>query len=333
MEAEFQEMESKQLDGQETEFQEMESKGLDEGPDSSEQSISNAEGGVQSHSQSENPGPTDSGPTDSGPTHVGQNAEISFSQMPSTLSPDYSPQDFRMLRKAIKESSLLHLSFYFLDYVLRAQTALFEQIHSQQGLSRIIVAMTILCSGLSAIYGATMGMNHSVWLALSSTLKLPCLFLITATICIPSLYTFNVLLGQRFKFLQTVALMTMTLATTTILLASLAPLSLFFVLTTKNYHFLKLMHVAVLGLCGLYGVQYLYRGCTYIAFRMEQPLNKLLLRVWIAIYAVVGMQLGWRLRPFIGSPGPFEVFRSQGDSNFYITVWQAFVNLLGPPGN
>jgi hypothetical protein len=66
---------------------------------------------------------------------------------------------------------------------------------------------------------------------------------------------------------------------------------------------------------------------------MEQPLNKLLLRVWIAIYAVVGMQLGWRLRPFIGSPGPFEVFRSQGDSNFYITVWQAFVNLLGPPGN
>jgi hypothetical protein len=105
--------------------------------------------------------------------------------------------------------------------------------------------------------------------------------------------------------------MTMTLGTTTILLASLAPLSFFFVLTTKDYSFLLLMHVAIMGLCGIYGVQYLYRGCTYIAFRMEQPLNKLLLRVWIGIYAVVGMQLGWRLRSFVGATGsPFEILRS-----------------------
>ncbi len=242
---------------------------------------------------------------------------------------NYSPQEFDALRKIIKESNLLHLSFHFLDYILRLQKSVFEQIYTQQKLPKIIISMSILCVFLSGIYGLTMGMNHSFLLAISSAIKLPMLFLLTAVICIPSLYTFNVMLGQKFKFLQTVALMIMTLGTTTILLASLAPLSFFFVLTTRNYFFLQLMHVSILGLCGIYGVYYLYRGCSYVAFRMEQPLNKLLLKIWIVIYAVVGMQLGWRLRPFIGTPGsPFEIFRVQEDGNFYLAVWESIMRLL-----
>jgi hypothetical protein len=242
---------------------------------------------------------------------------------------DYSQQDLQMLRQAIGEKNLFRLSFYFLDYILRAQTALFEQIHTQRDLPRIITSMAVLCVFLSAIYGATMGMNHSIFLTLSSAIKLPILFTLTAIICIPSLYTFNVLLGQRFRFLQTVALMITTLGTTTILLASLSPLSFFFAFTTKDYNFLVLMHVAIFGLCGIYGVKYLYRGCSYLAFRMEHPLNQMLLRIWIAIYAIVGMQLGWRLRPFIGSTdSPFELFRTEETGNFYIAVWRAIVNFL-----
>lgn len=241
---------------------------------------------------------------------------------------DYSPQEMRSLREAIEQSNLVQLSFYFLDYILRAQTALFEQIYAQQGLARIVASMSILSAILSGIYGLTMGMNHSILQVISAAIKLPILFLLTALICIPSLYTFNVMLGQRFRFLQTVALMVTTIGTTTILLASLAPLAFFFALTTQNYSFLLLMHVAIFGLCGIYGVRYLYRGCSYLAFRMEQPLNDTLLRIWIAIYAIVGMQLGWRLRPFVGSSGsPFALFRDQQDGNFYTAVWGALLRL------
>lgn len=242
----------------------------------------------------------------------------------------YSQAEIRSLREALQKSGLVRLAFYFLDYILRAQTALFEQIHSQQQLPRIIAAMSILCALLSGLYGLVMGMYNGPLQALSSAIKLPILFLLTALICIPSLYTFNVLLGQSFKFLQTVALMVMTLGTTTILLVSLAPIAFFFTVTTPdNYQFLLLLHVIIFGLCGVYGVRYLYRGCSYIAFRMEQPLNNLLLRIWIVIYAVVGMQLGWRLRPFIGSQGmPFELLRSEIDGNFYIAVWNSLINLL-----
>ena len=243
---------------------------------------------------------------------------------------DYSQQDIQTLRKALEENNLLRLSLYFLDYILRAQTTLFEQIYTQQGLPRIIASMSILCALLSGIYGLTMGMNHSLLQSISAAIKLPILFMLTAIICIPSLYTFNVLLGQRFRFLQTVALMVMTLATTTILLASLAPIAFFFALTAHNYYFLLLMHVAIFSLCGLYGVQYLYRGCSYIAFRMKQPLNNLLLRIWIMIYAIVGMQLGWRLRPFVGNfDSPFQFCRDQQEGNFYISIWNAITSLFG----
>lgn len=242
---------------------------------------------------------------------------------------EYSPQEMQALRQAIAKDSIPRLALYFLDYILRAQTSLFEQIHSRQNLARISISMAILCAVLSGVYGFSMGVHHSFLQAATSAIKLPLLFLITALFCVPSLYTFNVLLGQRFRFMQTVALMTTTLGTTTILLSSLAPISLFFTLTTNDRAFLLLMHVAICGLCGIYGVRYLYRGCTYIAFRMEQPLNTFLLRMWITIYAVVGVQLSWRLRPFLSAQGdPFALFRQDIDGNFFTAVGAAIARLF-----
>ena len=49
---------------------------------------------------------------------------------------------------------------------------------------------------------------------------------------------------------------------------------------------------------------------------------------WIVMYAVVGAQMGWILRPFIGSPDlPFELFRER-QSNFFQAVLRAFVDLF-----
>ncbi len=128
--------------------------------------------------------------------------------------PRYTQADLNALRQAIQQSHLSQLAFYFLDYILRSQNALFEQIHGQRQLPRIIPAMMLLCVALSGSYGIVMGSYKGPLQALASGLKLPILFLLTALICVPSLYTFNVMLGQRFRFLQTFALMVTTLAST-----------------------------------------------------------------------------------------------------------------------
>lgn len=51
-------------------------------------------------------------------------------------------------------------------------------------------------------------------------------------------------------------------------------------------------------------------------------------RVWIVIYGVVGVQMAWILRPFIGSPAKeFEFFRDR-ESNFFAGVAGALRRLL-----
>lgn len=51
--------------------------------------------------------------------------------------------------------------------------------------------------------------------------------------------------------------------------------------------------------------------------------------MWIVIYAIVGAQMGWVLRPFVGAPDlPFELFRSERESNFFAAVVEALGKLF-----
>jgi hypothetical protein len=52
-------------------------------------------------------------------------------------------------------------------------------------------------------------------------------------------------------------------------------------------------------------------------------------KIWVLIYALVGAQMGWILRPFIGSPDlPFQWFRPRS-GNFFQAVMTSLQNLLG----
>jgi hypothetical protein len=55
---------------------------------------------------------------------------------------------------------------------------------------------------------------------------------------------------------------------------------------------------------------------------------KTVFRCWVVLFGLVGAQMGWVLRPFIGKPGlPFVWFRGR-ESNFFEAVWSALVSLL-----
>ena len=52
-------------------------------------------------------------------------------------------------------------------------------------------------------------------------------------------------------------------------------------------------------------------------------------RLWILIYAFVGSQMAWTLRPFIGAPSmEFELFRQLG-GNFYANILASIGEILG----
>jgi hypothetical protein len=82
------------------------------------------------------------------------------------------------------------------------------------------------------------------------------------------------------------------------------------------------------GLASVAG-QLLLRGY-YQPLIARQPRHRTLLRVWIVVYAFVGIQMGWMLRPFIGSPNSaVQFFRKETWGNAYVIVvrllWQVFI--------
>lgn len=60
--------------------------------------------------------------------------------------------------------------------------------------------------------------------------------------------------------------------------------------------------------------------------------TRLVFGCWVFVFALVGAQMGWVLRPFIGSPGtPFTLFRER-QSNFFEAVLKSLGALLGDGG-
>ncbi len=222
--------------------------------------------------------------------------------------------------------------FTIIEAILRDRAIFFNEIRDDVKLGGKIRAMLLSCIGFLAAYGAVMGAAHSPAQALASMFKLPVLFLVTLVICTPSLYFFNLLFGSRQTLPQSVALILTAMTTTAVLLFSFAPVTLFFLLTSSEYAFFKLLNVASFGVAGSMGVIFLRQGMVAIS-DWDSPngrrARRTIFLLWVLLYAFVGSQMAWTLSPFIGKPGhEFIVFRQVG-GNFYSDVLGSLRQLLG----
>jgi hypothetical protein len=215
--------------------------------------------------------------------------------------------------------------------LLRDRSSFLEEIRSGIRLNSKSTALLICSSIFFAIYGAIIGSSHSWMQALSSAFKLPCLYLITLIICFPTLYFFNILFGSRKTAGQHFAMLLTAASVISVLLFSFAPITLFFLLSTQNYQFYKLLNVAIFAITGFIGIKFLYQGMQLLSEEDKEGLETRMniLRFWLILYAFVGTQLAWTLRPFFGTPqAPFELFR-QMQGNFYLDIVQAFGEIFG----
>jgi hypothetical protein len=58
------------------------------------------------------------------------------------------------------------------------------------------------------------------------------------------------------------------------------------------------------------------------------PRVRTIFNIWVIVFGLVGAQMSWVLRPFVGNPDqPFTFFRAR-ESHFFEAVWQAILNLF-----
>ncbi len=200
---------------------------------------------------------------------------------------------------------------------------------------------------------------------LAAVVKLPALFLLTLLVTFPSLYVFNVLVGCRLRFTAMLRLLVGAVVVTASVAASLGPILAFFTISTRSYSFMVLLNVALLGVAGVVGLGFLMQILRRLAppaftwpqtpptVNPPQPSTstaggtvppqtqdsaapqdvpgaaRAIFRVWIIIYGLVGAQMGWLLRPFIGSPDlPFTWFRNR-EGNVFLSVLHHLRHLTG----
>lgn len=218
-----------------------------------------------------------------------------------------------------------------IETILRDRQRFFMEIREGSGLAEKMRAMLVSSIAFLALYGAVMGSSHSLWQALSSAAKLPLLFLATLVVCAPTLYFFNLIFGSNQSLSQNVVLILTAITVTAVLLLSFAPIVLFFLLTTSQYQFFKLLNVGVFTIAGAIGVRFLSQGMQVVSFSGKEGAGarRNVVRLWILVYAFVGTQMAWTLRPFVGAPGlPFELFRQLG-GNFYANIFASLGEVLG----
>ncbi len=204
--------------------------------------------------------------------------------------------------------------FTMSEWIMRDRLSFFEEVRTHRDLGAKLRSMVLSSLFYLALFGLVLGMSHSWMQALLSAVKLPMLFLVTLLICLPTLYFFNLLYGSQLTFQQTTTLMMAAVTITGALSLAFASISLFFWLTIgEQYTILILLNVGVLGISSWWGLSFLRQGMRHVQRHALNVRHGRILITWLVIYAFVGTQMAWALRPFFGVPDePFVVLRSDG---------------------
>jgi hypothetical protein len=167
--------------------------------------------------------------------------------------------------------------FAVLIALLRDRKTFLDEIRRGIKVESKIVSLLISSSVFFAIYGAIIG-SSSTWLqVIASAIKLPALYLITLSICLPTLFFFDILFGSVLSFSQYAALSLITVSVISVLLFSFAPITLFFLISIHDYNFFLLLNVAIFTLTGLVGIRLFYEGMRSISRTKESDLQALAL--------------------------------------------------------
>ncbi len=246
--------------------------------------------------------------------------------------------------------------FRELDRILRGEMTSLRALREGQvpgAAGRLTWVLVLLCMAHGACMGTFSLLSPNgpgLMQVVASMVKVPLLFYLTLVVTLPSLYVLNALMGARLSFGSVFRLLTASLGVNVAVLASMGPIVAFFSACTTSYPFMVLLNVAAFATAGFLALGFLLQTLQRLSIARTlavasdldpdaddgpptaiHPLTdqfparrvRVIFRVWMVLFGLVGAQMGWVLRPFIGNPDiPFTWFRPR-QSNFFEAVFQA----------
>jgi hypothetical protein len=180
-----------------------------------------------------------------------------------------------------------------IEAILREPRRVMFQLR-QPGSGRLIAAMlaaSVVCGLIYGLIAGTFSGGTQLWAAPS---KIAGGLLMSALICLPSLYIFSCLSGSRARLGEVSGLVAGLLLLMTILLIGFAPVAWVFSQSTESVAAMGALHLAFWCIATCFGIRFLSA-----AFAQHSKSGDGL-KVWIVIYLLVMLQMSTALRPIIG---------------------------------
>ena len=194
----------------------------------------------------------------------------------------------------------------------------------------------LFVAAATGVYGAVLAVWRSPFMAAYVAAKLPVIFIGATLIVSVFCWMAGLATGAGLMFREVLEAVFFAMSVAGAILLAMAPVVLFFVFsaapdsgTRETMRFahsaMMLVHITVMGGSGTVGVSLLYKS-----LRRRVPADcrlVLMMFLWLAAFAVVGCQLGWIMRPLVGSPNiAVEFLRSDAlESNFLESLFTQII--------
>lgn len=233
-------------------------------------------------------------------------------------------------------SPLLRSYFRRLKALCLGRVADIEEMLEDRSPRWILFCALVILAGCG-LYGTSVGLWRSPLQSLFTGLKIPLLIFLTCAGNAVLNGMLGQILGAGLGFRQTSVAIGLSFVTAACILGAFSPLAFFVLLSTPalasagqatGHSVTLLTHVALIAYAGIIANLRLLSLLRHFAGGRTAALATLL--AWLGGNLLLGAQLSWVLRPFIGSPGlPVEFLRADPlRGNFFEAVWAAIQRLL-----
>src|SRR6266851_5937480 len=176
-----------------------------------------------------------------------------------------------------------------IESILRQPRRVMYQLR-QPGAGRLTLGMllvAILCSIVYGFVAGTFSMGNQLWAA---PVKIAGGLLVSALICLPSLYIFTCLSGSQARLAEMCGLVAGLLMLMTILLIGFAPVAWLFSQSTESVAWMGALHLVFWLISTLFGLRFLETGFSHSEARSAAGLN-----TWMVIFMLVVVQMSTAL--------------------------------------
>lgn len=196
-------------------------------------------------------------------------------------------------------------AFAAIDQLLRDRDSILARIANGTDLAATMRVMVATIAVAMAIVGAALGSFRGGVQIGYAAIKLPLVLLGTAALAAPALTAIGAAAGRRVRLAQDLVLVVTALAFGALLLTACTPVLLLCIAMKRDYHDMILVTVGLFSLAGIASLRMIIQG---VRIEADSPRGRRSAIVGLClVFALVGGQLSWALRPYLVRPRTPEV--------------------------